>query len=185
ITDGSTLLTELGALNTGNPVTVRGRGGKRVTRTFKPGTITPLGRRLARLPVAPRLGRMILAAEEHQVVPEVLVLAAGLTIQDPRERPEEHRAAADELHRRFTDDRSDFSALLNLWNYLHEQQRELSGNQFRKLCRKEFINYLRVREWQDLVRQLRQIVREVGLKVGSKTIDAVQHHDGFHKALVT
>src|SRR5699024_11873208 len=84
ITDKITLLTELGALNTGNPVTVRGRGGKRVTRTFKPGTITPLGRRLARLPVAPRLGRMILAAATYDVVPEPLVLAAGLPIPAPR-----------------------------------------------------------------------------------------------------
>ena len=185
ITDGVTLLTELGALNTGNPVRVRGRGGRWVTRTFPAGTITPIGRRLARLPVAPRLARMILAAEQYDAVPEILVLAAGLTIQDPRERPEEHRAAADELHRRFTDDKSDFSALLNLWNYLHEQQRELSGNQFRKLCRREFINYLRVREWQDLVRQLRQIAREVGIKTGSKDVDAVNNHDGVHQALLT
>lgn len=186
ITDGVTLLTELGALNTGNPVRIRGRGGRWVTRTFKAGTITPVGRRLARLPVAPRLARMILAAEEHDVVAEVLVLTAGLTIQDPRERPEEHRGTADELHARFTDENSDFSALLNLWNYLHEQQRALSGNQFRKLCRREFINYLRVREWQDLVRQLRQIAGEVGIKVNSKTLpDAVKHHDGVHKALLT
>ena len=185
ITDGVTLLTELGALNTGNPVRVRGRGGRWVTRTFTAGTITPIGRRLARLPVAPRLARMILASEEHHVVPEVLVLAAGLTIQDPRERPEEHRAKADELHARFTDEKSDFSALLNLWNYLHDQQRELSGNQFRKLCRNEFINYLRVREWQDLVRQLRQIAREVGIETGAKTIDAVKNHDGMHQALLT
>lgn len=185
ITDGVTLLTELGALNTANPVRVRGRGGRWVTRTFKAGTITPIGRRLARLPVAPRLARMILAAEEHQVVPEILVLTAGLTIQDPRERPEEHRAAADELHRRFTDAASDFSALLNLWNYLHEQQQELSGNQFRKLCRREYLNYLRVREWQDLVRQLRQIAREVGINIGAKTVDAVKHHDGVHQALLT
>ncbi|MGO1959448.1 MAG: ATP-dependent RNA helicase HrpA [Yaniella sp.] len=186
ITDGVTLLTELGALNSGNPTRVRGRGGKWVTRTFKAGTITPVGRRLARLPVAPRLARMILASEEHDVVPELLVLTAGLTVQDPRERPEEHRGAADELHARFTDDKSDFSALLNLWDYLHEQQRELSGNQFRKLCRREFINYLRVREWQDLVRQLRQIAREVGIKLPSNaSIDAVKHHDGVHKALLT
>lgn len=185
ITDGVTLLTELGALNSGNPVRVRGRGGRWTTRTFAAGTITPIGRRLARLPVAPRLARMILASEEHDVVPEVLILAAGLTIQDPRERPEEHRAAADELHGRFTDDTSDFSALLNLWNYLHDQQRELSGNQFRKLCRREFINYLRVREWQDLVRQLRQIAREVGIKTGSQNVDAVKHHEGVHKALLT
>lgn len=186
ITDGVTLLTELGALNTGKPTRIRGRGGRWVTRTFKAGTITPLGRRLARLPVAPRLARMILASEQHKVVPEVLVLTAGLTIQDPRERPEEHRGQADELHGRFSDDQSDFSALLNLWNYLHDKQRELSGNQFRKLCRAEFINYLRVREWQDLVRQLRQIAREVGIKASSKAaIDAVQHHDGTHKALLT
>lgn len=186
ITDGVTLLTELGALNTGNPTRVRGKGGRWVTRTFKPGTITPVGRRLARLPVAPRLARMILASEQHDVVPEILVLTAGLTIQDPRERPEEHRGAADELHGRFSDDASDFSSLLNLWNYLHEQQRNLSGNQFRKLCRREFINYLRVREWQDLVKQLRQIAREVGIKLASNAqIDAVKHHDGVHKALLT
>ena len=186
ITDGVTLLTELGALNTGRPTRVRGRGGRWTTRTFKAGTITPLGRRLARLPVAPRLGRMILASEDLNVVAELLVLTAGLTIQDPRERPEEHRAAADELHGRFTDDKSDFSALLNLWNYLHEQQHELSGNQFRKLCRREFINYLRVREWQDLVRQLRQITREVGItSPRNAQIDAVKHHDGVHKALLT
>src|SRR5699024_5893652 len=186
ITDGVTLLTELGALNTDNPVRVRRRGGRWLSRTFKAGTIRPVGRRLARLPVAPRLARMILAAEEHDVVAEVLVLTAGLTIQDPRERPEDHRGTADELHARFTDENSDFSALLNLWNYLHEQQRELSGNQFRKLCRREFINYLRVREWQDLVRQLRQIAREVGIKLASNaTIDAVKHHDGVHKALLT
>lgn len=186
ITDGVTLLTELGALNTGNPTRVRGKGGRWVTRTFKAGTITPIGRRLARLPVAPRLARMILASEQHTVVPELLVLTAGLTIQDPRERPEEHRGTADELHARFTDDTSDFSALLNLWNYLHEQQRKLSGNQFRKLCKREFINYLRVREWQDLVRQLRQIAKEVGIKQASSAqIDAVKHHDGVHKALLT
>src|SRR5699024_6650608 len=88
ITDGVTLLTELGALNSGNRVRVRGRGGRWVTRTFAAGTITPLGRRLARLPVAPRLARMILAAQEHKVVPEMLVLTAGLTIQDPRARTE-------------------------------------------------------------------------------------------------
>src|SRR5699024_9596900 len=91
ITAGVTLLTELGARNTGNPVRVRGRGGRWVTRPFTAGTITPLGRRLARLPVAPRLARMILDAQKHKVVPEMLVLTASLTIQDPRVRPEEHR----------------------------------------------------------------------------------------------
>src|SRR5699024_8351844 len=157
---GVTLLTELGALNTGNPVRVRGRGGRWVTRTFTAGTITPLGRRLARLPVAPRLARMILAAHKHKVVPEMLVLTAGLTIQDPRERPEEHRAAADELHRRSTADVTECYAMLHLRNYSHELQRELSGNQFGKLCRRGWSNLLRVCEWHALVPQLRQVSRQ-------------------------
>ncbi len=181
VSDGATALTELGALNTGQPVTLQdGR-----TRTFPAGTITPLGRRLARLPVDPRLGRMILEAGERGCVREVMVVAAFLTLQDPRERPAEKREQADELHARFADANSDFTAIVNLWAYLREQQKELSGNAFRRMCRNEHINYLRVREWQDLVRQLRQLAQQVGVSVQAGPVDPVGQHEPLHKALLS
>ena len=170
VTDGAATLTELGALEA---------GGARA------GTITRVGRRLARLPVDPRLGRMILEAGERGCVREVMVIAAALTIQDPRERPTEQREAADELHRRFADENSDFSAILNLWAYLRERQQELSGSQFRKLCRREHINWLRVQEWQDLVRQLRQLTKDVGITVEAGPVDPVGRHEAVHKSLLT
>ncbi|MGN9909426.1 ATP-dependent RNA helicase HrpA [Phytohabitans sp. LJ34] len=139
IKDGVDLLHELGALD-----------GDRLTK---------LGRRLAQLPVDPRLGRMVLEAERNGCVHEVLVIAAALSIQDPRERPTDHQQAADEKHARFVDKESDFLAYLNLWKYVEEQQKALSSSQFRRMCRNEFLNYLRVREWQDLYGQLRQAVK--------------------------
>ncbi|ORC04547.1 ATP-dependent RNA helicase HrpA [Mycobacterium persicum] len=144
IRDGVQLLQELGAFD-------------------RDGAITDLGRRLARLPVDPRLGRMILQAQTEGCVPQVLVLAAALTIPDPRERPADREEAARQRHARFADENSDFMSYLNLWNYLREQRRELSGNAFRRLCRDEFLHYLRIREWQDLVGQLRSIARDLGL----------------------
>jgi ATP-dependent helicase HrpA len=117
--------------------------------------LTPLGRRLAQLPVDPRLARMVVEAERNGCVREVMIIAAALSIQDPRERPAEHQQAADQKHARFADKDSDFVAYLNLWQYLREKQKELSSNQFRKLCRAEYLNYLRVREWQDIYSQLR------------------------------
>ncbi|HWH01616.1 MAG TPA: ATP-dependent RNA helicase HrpA [Pilimelia sp.] len=152
VTDGVRLLEELGALEPG------GSGAPR---------LTPLGRRLAQLPVDPRLGRMVLEAERNGCVAEVIVIAAALSIQDPRERPTERRAAADAQHARFVDPESDFLALLNLWNHLRERQRELSSSGFRRMCQAEFLNYLRVREWQDVVSQLRQVVRDLGVTVNS------------------
>ena len=149
IRDGRALLHELGAIDEDEPDPDR--------------AVTALGRRLARLPVDPRLGRMLLAADEHACLSEVIVIAAALSIQDPRERPVEHEQAAAALHARFTDEHSDFIAYLNLSRYLAEQQQELTGNQFRRLCRSEFLNYLRIREWQDLVAQLRRIARTIGL----------------------
>jgi ATP-dependent helicase HrpA len=143
IADGVALLQELGALSDR--------------------ALTPLGRRLAQLPIDPRLGRMLLEAEGNGCVREVLAITAALSIQDPRERPLEHQQAATEKHARFRDPESDFITLLNLWNYLQEQQRALSSNQFRRLCRTDFLNYLRVREWQDLEGQLRQVVRSMGV----------------------
>lgn len=144
VRDGAQLLAELGA--------------------FDPhGTITDLGRRLARLPVDPRLGRMILQAQTEGCVREMLVLAAALTIPDPRERPSDREEAACAKHARFADEHSDFMSYLNLWRYLREQRKSLSGNAFRRKCRAEFLHYLRIREWQDLVGQLRSIARDLGI----------------------
>jgi ATP-dependent helicase HrpA len=131
------------------------------------GTLTGVGRRLARLPVDPRIGRMLLAADGEGCLAEVLVVAAALSIQDPRERPVEGRAQADALHARFADRDSDFLAYLRLWEYLGERRRELGSGAFRRMCRDEHLHYLRVREWQDLHGQLRRAAREVGLTPGS------------------
>ena len=128
--------------------------------------LTPVGRKLARLPVDPRLGRMILAASEHGCVREVLIITAALSIQDPRERPADAREAADAMHARFAEPGSDFLAFLTLWDYLHDRQRELSGSAFRRMCRREYLHFLRVREWQDLYAQLRQAARDVGVSPG-------------------
>ncbi|MFB4298406.1 ATP-dependent RNA helicase HrpA [Actinomadura sp. NTSP31] len=129
--------------------------------------LTPLGRRLAQLPVDPRLGRMVLEADRNGCVREVLVIAAALSIQDPRERPAEHQQAADDRHRRFADPTSDFLAYLNLWNYLREQQKELSGSAFRRMCKNEFLHFLRVREWQDLHGQLKQVAKSLGVTLNT------------------
>ncbi|GAA3720962.1 ATP-dependent RNA helicase HrpA [Oceanisphaera sediminis] len=165
ISDGIRLLEELGA--------VLGDQGDL--------KLTPLGRDLSRLPVDPRLARMVLAAREHGCVTEVMVITAALSIQDPRERPQDKQQAAAEMHRRFADKDSDFMAYINLWNYLKEQQKSLSGNQFRKQCIKEFLNYLRVREWQDIYSQLRLVVRELGFALNSEPAD----YNSLHQALLT
>ncbi|MEV6799337.1 ATP-dependent RNA helicase HrpA [Micromonospora rifamycinica] len=145
VTDGVNLLHELGALDP--------------AETDPAKRLTPLGRRLAQLPVDPRLARMVIEGERNGCATEVLVIAAALSIQDPRERPAEKQAQADQAHARFADSESDFVSFLNLWRYLREQQRELSSSAFRRMCRAEFLNYLRVREWQDIVAQLRQVLR--------------------------
>ncbi|SDE37386.1 ATP-dependent helicase HrpA [Blastococcus fimeti] len=147
VADGLALLEELGALD-------------------EHGALTPTGRSLAALPLDPRIARMVVEGDRRGVLEEVLVIAAGLTIQDPRERPTEHQQAADELHRRFADENSDFLALLNLWRYLGEQAEALSGNQFRRTVKREFLHYLRIREWQDLHGQLRGTARRLGMDLG-------------------
>ena len=154
IADGLTLLAELNA--------------------FKNGRITGLGRKLARLPVDPRIGRMILEADRNGCVREVLIIAAALSIQDPRERPAEAQQAADDKHRRFADPDSDFVTFLNLWEYLAERQRELSSSAFRRLCRAEFLNYLRVREWQDLQGQLQRLAGDLEVTVSSSSTERDQ-----------
>nr|WP_285222968.1 ATP-dependent RNA helicase HrpA [Frankia nepalensis] len=143
--------------------------------------LTPLGRRLARLPVDPRLARMILAADEQGALAEVLVIAAALAVGDVRERPADAAQAATQQHARFTEPTSDFLGYLNLWNYLREKAAELSSNQFRRLCRAEFLHYLRVREWQDVHAQLRQSARSLGLSTGATPASPQQ----IHTALLT
>ncbi|TNC17946.1 ATP-dependent RNA helicase HrpA [Georgenia sp. 311] len=150
VRDGVQLLVEIGALDPDDA------GGPR---------LTPVGRQLARLPIDPRLGRMLLEAQTNGCAAEVMVIVAALSVQDVRERPAEHQQAADAKHRRFTDPTSDFLAYLNLWRYLRIQQRDLSGSAFRRMCRAEFLNYLRVREWQDVVAQLRQLAKPLGLSM--------------------
>ncbi|GAA3937539.1 ATP-dependent RNA helicase HrpA [Actinoplanes auranticolor] len=162
VTDGVKLLEELGALEQRK--------------------LTPLGRQLAQLPVDPRLARMVIEADEQDCLAEVMVITAALSIQDPRERPADKQQQADEKHARFADKESDFFSYLNLWRYLREQQRELSGNQFRRLCRSEFLNYLRVREWQDIYSQLRQVVRTLGLTLTER--DELAGAQPVHTALL-
>ena len=128
--------------------------------------LTGIGRDLARLPIDPRLGRMLLEAERLGCASEVLVIVAALSIQDVRERPAEHQGTADASHARLADPHSDFITYLNLWRYLAVQARDLSGSAFRRLCRAEFFHYLRWREWRDVVGQLRQMARALGIAVG-------------------
>ncbi|MDP2712588.1 MAG: ATP-dependent RNA helicase HrpA, partial [Solirubrobacteraceae bacterium] len=166
IRDGKALLHELGALHP-NAASPRKR-------------LTALGRRLAQLPVDPRIGRMVLEADLAGCADEVVVIAAALSIQDPRLRPAEKRAEADERHARFKDERSDFLAYVNLWRHLRAQQQALSRNGFRKQCHAEYLHYLRVREWQDLAGQLRQAARSVGVTINSEPAAP----DDIHRALL-
>ncbi len=147
IADGVRLLEELGAFAPGS-----GRS-----------KLTDVGRKLAQLPVDPRLGRMILEAGRNGCAREVLIITAALSIVDPRERPTESREAADAMHARFAEPDSDFLAYLTLWDYLRDQQREQSASAFRRMCRREYLHYLRVREWQDVYSQLRQAARDLGI----------------------
>ncbi|MQA24656.1 MAG: ATP-dependent RNA helicase HrpA [Micromonosporaceae bacterium] len=171
IADGVRTLEELGALE---PKAADGRP-----------RLTALGRRLAQLPVDPRLARMVLEAGENACLREVLVIVSALSIQDPRERPAEHQQAADEKHGRFADKDSDFLAYLNLWNYLQERQKALSSNQFRKLCKAEFLHYLRIREWQDVHGQLRQVAKGLGLTLNEQPADSTRIHTSVLAGLLS
>ncbi|MFF5309871.1 ATP-dependent RNA helicase HrpA [Streptomyces massasporeus] len=149
IRDGVQLLQELNALD---PAQKDPR--KRLTDT---------GRKLAQLPVDPRLARMVLEADKNGCVREVMVIAAALSIQDPRERPADKQAQADQQHARFKDETSDFLAYLNLWRYLREQQKERGSSSFRRMCKQEYLNFLRIREWQDIYTQLRTVAKQMGI----------------------
>ncbi|RLV01583.1 ATP-dependent RNA helicase HrpA [Streptomyces griseocarneus] len=166
IKDGVDLLHELGALD---PQEKDHR--KR---------LTPLGRKLSQLPVDPRLARMVLEADTNGCVREVMVIAAALSIQDPRERPSEKQAQADQQHARFKDETSDFLAFLNLWRYVREQQKALSSSAFRRMCKSEFLNYLRIREWQDIYAQLRTVAKQMGVHIAEE--DAPE--DRVHQSLL-
>ncbi len=163
IADGYQLLQELGALDNMNQ-------------------ITPIGRELALLPVDPRIGRMIIAARTHQCLKEMLVIAAALSIQDPRERPLEAQDAADNAHKQFADNRSEFLGLLKIWHWFEETVKHKQSN--RKLqenCRAHFLSYLRLREWHDIHSQLLTIVRERGWRINE--LDAT--YEQLHLALLT
>jgi ATP-dependent helicase HrpA len=175
VRDGLNLLHELGAIEGAAAAPHDGSGPK----------LTALGRRLAELPVDPRLGRMVLEADRLGCADEVIVIAAALSIQDPRERPADQRAAADQAHARFADERSDFLAYLNLWRHLREQQRALSNNAFRRRCRAEFLHHLRVREWQDLVGQLRQAAKGAGVTINQRPADPQQIHIALLSGLLS
>ncbi|MGW0069486.1 ATP-dependent RNA helicase HrpA [Streptosporangium sandarakinum] len=166
VRDGYDLLLELGAFD-------------------KARQITPLGRKLAGLPVDPRLARMVIEADHNGCVREVMVIAAALSIQDPRERPADKQQAADEKHRRFADKESDFISYLNLWNHLQEQQKELSSSAFRRLCKADFLNYLRVREWQDVYGQLRQMSRSLGVTLNGVPGDEQKIHISLLSGLLS
>ena len=150
VRDGRTMLSELGALTSDKAGTI---------------TVTPTGRQLSLLPIDPRLARMVIAGAEAGCGGEVTIIVAALSIQDPRERPTEMRAVADEKHARFTHPGSDFLSYLNLWNYLDDQQSALTSSKFRRQCKAEFLNFVRIREWQDLVGQLRSLLGSAGIRV--------------------
>lgn len=154
IRDGVQLLQELNALD---PTEKDVR--KRLTQT---------GRKLAQLPVDPRLARMVLEADKNGCAREVMVIAAALSIQDPRERPSEKQAQADQQHARFKDETSDFLAFLNLWRYLREQQKERGSSAFRRMCKQEYLNFLRIREWQDIYSQLRTVAKQMGIHLNEE-----------------
>ena len=178
INDGVNLLRELGALTERPRRPRKGRGNS--------ATLTAIGRAMAAFPVDPRLARMIIEGGRRGCAKEMMVLAAALTIQDPRERPADVRAEADAMHARFVDDTSDFSSFLLLWDYINEQQAALSSSQLRKMCHREYINYLRIREWQDLFAQLREMGRTANIHAsGGRDINASAHEIDIHKSLLS
>ena len=171
VTDGIRLLEELRAVETSADTGSRRR-------------LTAYGKRLAQLPVDPRLGRMLLEADRLGCLREVLVVVSAMSIQDPRERPLDNQELANGAHKRFADEHSDFAAYLNLWRYVQEQQKALSASAFRRMCKSEFLHYLRIREWQDLQQQLRQACKQVGFDTSRSARDGDPDLDTVHRALL-
>jgi len=162
ITDGYRMLFELGALDEQN-------------------RLTEIGRKLSRLPVDPRVGRIVLGGHEENCLHEILIIAAALELQDPRERPVDQQQAADEAQAKFQDEKSDFLSYLKLWDFYHQQRSNLSRGQLRKACQQNFLSYNRLREWADIHHQLSELAAESGLKPGKRQDDA----DAIHRALLT
>lgn len=171
VRDGVSLLEELGALT-------EGAKGMR-------SSLTETGRQVAAFPLDPRLARMLVAASSYGVLREMLVIVSALSIQDPRERPLEAQQQADAKHARFTDPTSDFLAYLNLWNYLREQRRALSGNAFRRMVREEYLHFLRIREWQDVHAMLRDQCKGMGLDLNSTPADPDRLHQAALAGLLS
>jgi len=163
ISDGFKLLQELQAIDT-------------------KGKLNPMGKQIAKLNVDPSLARMVLAAGNLDCLEEVLIIVSALSIQDPRERPAEKKQQSDEKHRRFNDEHSDFISLVNLWKYAEEQRQELSQNQWRKQCKKEYLSYLRLREWRDIHHQLRLAVKDLKLKSNG---EQAASYENVHRALIS
>lgn len=166
IQDGVRLLEELGAINE------NAKDPKK--------SLTPMGRQLARVPIDPRLARMVLEAPKYGALKEVMIIASALSIQDPRERPSDKQQSSDDKHKRFFHEESDFLTFVNLWDYIQKQQKALSGNQFRKQCKQDFLNYLRVREWQDVYFQIHQSMREMEYKLN----DEPSSYEKVHSAIL-
>ncbi|WP_341937870.1 ATP-dependent RNA helicase HrpA [Marinimicrobium sp. C2-29] len=162
INDGFKLLEELQAVN-------------------PKGRLTPTGKQLTRLPLDPRLGRMLLAGQEHESLRELLIITSALSVQDPRERPADKQQAADQMHRRFWHEQSDFLGFVKLWDYFEQLRQDLSQNQMRKQCKKEFLNYRRWREWRDIHHQLKLSLRDLKLKENAEAAE----YEPVHRALVT
>ncbi|RLA02779.1 MAG: ATP-dependent RNA helicase HrpA, partial [Gammaproteobacteria bacterium] len=162
INDGYKLLQELGAMTASRKM-------------------TKLGRQLGVLPVDPKLGRMLIAGAQMSSLNEALIITAAMSLPDPRERPVDKQQQADEKHRRFTDEDSDFIAILNLWNYISKSKEDLSWNQLRKVCQKEFLNFNRIREWREIYAQLKRLMIEKKYTINNKAAD----YDAIHKALLS
>ncbi|KPC82431.1 MULTISPECIES: ATP-dependent RNA helicase HrpA [Streptomyces] len=170
IRDGVQLLQELGALDPQEKDAHK--------------SLTPLGRKLSQLPVDPRLARMVIEADRNGCAREVMVIAAALSIQDPRERPSEKQTQADQNHARFKDETSDFLAYLNLWRYIREQQKERGSSSFRRMCKQEYLNFLRIREWQDIYTQLRTVAKQMGITVEEPKADEGVPEQAVHTSLL-
>lgn len=164
VRDGYKLLEELGAVSAG-------------------GALTEVGRSMGRLPVDPRFGRMVLAASQQHCLPEILIIAAALAVQDPRERPSDKQQQSDQMHARFKHERSDFMSWLMLWKYYEEQRQALTQNQLRKLCKREFLSYLKLREWRDIHTQLTIACRQQKLATSGQ-VSEEENYTGVHKALL-
>jgi ATP-dependent helicase HrpA len=162
INDGFTLLIELGAVNDERQ-------------------LTEIGRQLAKMPIDPRIGRMILAAKQENCLNEVLIIASALSIQEPRERPMDAQQAADTKQQRFADEKSDFLSYLKLWDFFQENAKHLSKNKLRQLCREHYLSYIRMREWHDIHQQLYTLIREAGWQANQ--IEG--SYDEIHRALLS